>query len=114
MMATTKRRKQATAGTPSQPNAPKQTAPAVEGTRLMPALVVPDPAGSASEDTATQTSTQNQGPQPTPVLGGQQADPASNASAPSASLSPASERAAFMRQRTIAIAGLVLLIILVA
>ena len=113
-MATPKRRKQATAGTPSQPNTPEQTTPAAEGTNLAPALVVPDPAGSASEDTATQTSTQNHEPQPTPVLGAEHSDPASNAPAASASLSPASERAAFMRQRMIAIAGLVLLIIVVA
>jgi len=114
MMATTKRRKQATAGTPSQPNTPEQTTPAAEGTKLMPALVVPDPAGSVSEDTATQTTTQYQEPQPTPILGAEQPDPAPNAPAASASLSPANERAAFMRQRTIAIAGLVLLIFVVA
>jgi len=113
-MATTKRRKQTSAGPPSRSNAPEQTTPADEAPTLAAASVALDPAGSASEDTTSQIRTENYEAQPRPVQVAERPDPAPSAPAEAPSASPAAERAAFLRGRAITIGGLVLIIAVAA
>jgi len=121
-MATTKRRKQATAGMPSRPNKPEQT-PAADRATLAAAPVMLNQGDSASENMA-HLATENHEPQPMPVFVAERPDPVlnaaddplppSSATAASPSPSPAAERATFMRRRAIALAGIVLIIAVAA
>jgi hypothetical protein len=115
-MATTKRRKQATAGTPSRSNAPEQTPDVDRPTLAAPLMLNQD--DSASES-AAQLATENHEPQPMPAFAAERSDsvptaadhllPPSSATAASPSPSPAAERATFVRRRALALAGIVLI-----
>src|SRR5215216_5578086 len=120
-MATTKRRKQATAGTPSRSNAPEQTPDADRPTLAAPLM---QNQGDSASENAAQLATENHEPQPMPVFAAERPDPVSDAAdhqlppssatAASPHASPAAERAAFMRRRAIALAGIVLIVAVAA